>query len=90
MDGWKANSDLIPSQLIINRYFADEQQNIENLEAARDAITRQMEEMDEEHGGEGGLLEEAKNEKGKITKASVKVRLKDIFSDSEQRTRKQC
>jgi type I restriction enzyme M protein len=29
-----------------------------------------MEEMDEEHGGEEGLLAEAKNEKGKLTKAS--------------------
>ena len=29
------------------------------------------------------MLEEAKNEKGKITKASVKVRLKDIFVDPD-------
>ncbi len=42
-----------------------------------------LEELDEEHGGEGGLLEEAKNEKGKITKASVKIRLKDIFADPD-------
>ena len=83
MDGWRANSDLIPPQLIINHYFAVDQQNIENLDVTREAITHKMEEMDEEHGGEGGLLEEAKNEKGKITKASVKVRLKDIFSDPD-------
>jgi type I restriction enzyme M protein len=83
LDGWKANSDLIPPQLIINRYFAADQQHIENLEAAREAITRQMEELDEEHGGEGGLLEEAKNEKSKITKASVKARLKDILTDPD-------
>ncbi len=79
LDGWKANSELIPAQLIINRYFAAEQENIETLEAASEASARQLEELDEEHGGEGGLLEEAKNEKGKITKASIKVRLKDIF-----------
>ncbi len=83
LDGWKANSDLIPKQLIINRYFAADQQNIENLDVAREAITRKMEEMDEEHGGEGGLLEEANNEKGKITKASVRARLKDIFDDPD-------
>ena len=83
LDGWKANSDLIPPQLIINRYFAAEQQSIEKLEAARDTITNRLEELDEEHGGEGGLLEEAKNEKGKITKASVKARLKDIFGDPD-------
>ena len=83
LDGWKANSDLIPPQLIINRYFVAEQQNIEKLEAARDAITSRLEELDEEYGDEGGLLEEAKNEKGKITKASVKVRLKDIFGEPD-------
>ncbi len=42
-----------------------------------------MEELDEEHGGEGGLLEEAKNEKGKITKASINIRLKDILADPD-------
>jgi type I restriction enzyme M protein len=83
LDGWKANTDLIPPQLIINRYFAADQQNIEKLEAARDAITNRLEELDEEYGGEGALLEEAKNEKGKITKASVKIRLKDIFGDPD-------
>ena len=42
-----------------------------------------MEDLDEEHGGEGGLLEEAKNEKGKITKTSVRARLQDIFGDPD-------
>ncbi|HLX39467.1 MAG TPA: type I restriction-modification system subunit M, partial [Ktedonobacteraceae bacterium] len=83
LDGWKANSDLIPSQLIINRYFAAEQQAIERLEVAREAIAQQLEELDEEHGSEGGLLEEAKNEKGKITKASINIRLKDILTDPD-------
>src|SRR5437868_5944425 len=32
LDGWKANRDLIPPQLIINRYFVADQQNIETLE----------------------------------------------------------
>ena len=83
LDGWKANSDLTPPQLIINRYFATDQQNIEKLEAAREAIAQQLEDLAEEHGGEGGLLEEAKNEKGKITKASISVRLKDILTDPD-------
>ncbi len=82
-DGWQANSDLIPAQLLIKRYFMTEQQQIEQLEAARDEITRRMEELEEEHGGEGGLLEEAKNERGKITKASISNRLKDSMFDPE-------
>src|SRR5437660_5019485 len=83
LDGWKANGDLIPPQLIINRYFAADQQAIEELMAARGAVARQLEELDEEHGGEGCLLEEAKNEKGKLTKANIKARLKDIFTDPD-------
>jgi type I restriction enzyme M protein len=82
-DGWQANEDLIPKQLIIKRYFAAEQQHIEQLEAAKDEITRRLEELKEEHGGEGGLLEEAKNEKGSITKNSINARLRDIMTDPE-------
>lgn len=82
--GWKAvqdgkpNVDLIPAALVVARYFAAEQQAVEALEAERDAITRQMEEQDEEHGGEGGLLEEGKTDKGKLTAKSVKDRLKAL------------
>lgn len=83
LDGWKANSELVPPQLVINRYFATDQQTIEKLETIRDAITNRLDELVEEYGDEGGLLEEAKNEKGKITKASVKVRLKDIFGNPD-------
>ena len=82
-DGWLANSDLIPPPLIIKRYFSAEQQQIEKLETARDEISRKLEELEEEHGGEGGLLEEAKNEKGKTTKASVLARLRDIMAEPE-------
>lgn len=83
-DGWQAvqngkpNFDLIPSPLIIARYFSVEKTTIEALENQRDAITRQMEEMDEEHGSEEGLLNEVKNNKGKITAKSVRERLKVI------------
>jgi len=80
-DGWQAvqagkpNTDLIPPALIVARYFAAEQKAIEQLEAERDAVSRELEELAEEHGGEEGLLFEAQNEKSKLTKASVKARL---------------
>ncbi len=81
--GASPTRDLIPEPLIVARYFAKEQAAIEKLEADRDAITRQMEELDEEHGGEDGLLFEAKTDKGKLTKASVNARLKEIMYDKE-------
>ncbi len=88
-DGWKAvvdgkpNTDLIPQPLIITRYFEAEAKAIEQHEAERDAISAKMEEMDEEHGGEEGLLFDARTDKGKLTKVSVKARLAEIKHDPE-------
>ena len=88
-DGWKAmdrgeiNTDLIPMHLIINRYFKSDAEIIEKMEADRESVVREMEELEEEHSGEDGLLEEAKTDKGKITKASVKERLTAIKHDWE-------
>ncbi len=85
-NGWQAlqdgkpNEDLIPTALMVARNFAAEQQAVEALESERDTITRQLEEQDEEHGGEGGLLEDAKTDKGKLTAKSVKDRLKALQS----------
>jgi type I restriction enzyme M protein len=86
LDGWlavqdgKPNVDLIPTALVVARYFSAEQQAVEALEAERDAITRQMEEQGEEQGGEGGLLEDGKTDKGKLSVKSVKDRLKVLQS----------
>ena len=79
----KYKAELIPPALVIARYFAAEQAVIEKLEAEMAAITQEMEEMGEEHGGEGGLLEDAKSEKDKLTKASVTARLKAIKGDAD-------
>ena len=56
---------------------------IEKLEAEVAAIEQAMEEMAEEHSGEEGLLEEAKNDKDKLTKASVAARLKETMGDAD-------
>src|SRR5262245_10886169 len=76
----KFKADLIPAPLVIARYFATEQAALEMLEAELSALGQQLEEMAEEHGGEEGLLAEAKNEKDKLTKASVSARLKELNS----------
>jgi type I restriction enzyme M protein len=88
-DGWqgmvegKPNTDLIPTALIVHRFFQAEAQVIEQLEEERDAVGRQMEEMEEEHGGEEGLLVEAQTDKGKLSKASVRARLTEIKKDPD-------
>jgi type I restriction enzyme M protein len=91
-DGWQSlipdgvnkgqpNTDLIPTVLVVARCFATDQAEVERLEAERDSISRQMEELEEEHGGDEGLMVEAKNDKGKITAKGVKDRLKTIKTD---------
>jgi len=76
-------ADLIPTPVLIARYFTKEQAAIESLDAEAAVIEQSMEEMDEEHGGEEGLLTEVKNDKDKITKGSITVRIKEIKGDPE-------
>lgn len=89
LDGWKAmtdgspNTDLLPPALLVSRYFAAEAAAIESLEATREAVAAEMEEIDEEHGGEDGLLADAKTDAGKLTKASAKSRLADIRFEAD-------
>ena len=79
----KYTAELIPPALVIARYYAKEQAAIEALEAEIAALEQELEEMAEEHGGEDGLLAEAKNDKDKLTKASAAARLKDIRKDPD-------
>lgn len=88
-EGWKGifqgapNFDLIPPSLVIHRYFPEQQAALDKLETERDAITRKIEELDEEHRGEDALLADARNDKGKLTKAGARFRLSEIKSDRE-------
>jgi type I restriction enzyme M protein len=79
----KYAAELIPPALVIARYFAKDQAKIETLEAEIVALQQQLEDLAEEHSGEGGLLEDAKNDKDKLTKASVATRLKEIKYDPD-------
>jgi len=79
----KYQAELIPPALVIARYYAAAQAKIEALEAQIAALQQQLEELAEEHAGEGGLLEDAKNDKDKLTKASVAARLKEIKTDPD-------
>ncbi|MCE7856331.1 MAG: type I restriction endonuclease, partial [Ignavibacteria bacterium CHB3] len=94
-DDWKADfyydtekkeyvCDLVPKELMIDRYFLKEKEMIEQLEIDRDNVSAQMEEMAEEHSGEDGLLEEVKTDSGKITKTLIKKRLKEISDAVKQ------
>ena len=82
-NGWIPDKDLVPENLVIDKYFHEEKAAIESLEAEKDDITRQKEEFEEENSGEEGYLEEIKNDKGNITKGSLKNRIKEIKDDPD-------
>jgi type I restriction enzyme M protein len=77
----KLKAELIPPALVVARFFGPEQAALEALEAKVEELDRAIEELEEEQGGEGGLLAEAKTDKDKLTIKSVKERLKDIKAD---------
>jgi len=77
-------SELVSAPLLIARYFAAEQTAIEKIDTELNALEQQLDELKEEQGGEGGLLEdvvEGEGDKQKITAKSVKTQLKQIGSD---------
>lgn len=76
-------ADLIPPPLIVARYFAAEQTALTGLQADKEALVRQREEIEEEHGGDEGLLTDAKNEKEKLTRLSVQARLKALKQEPD-------
>lgn len=79
----KLKAEVIPPELIVARYFAAEQAKLDELEAKAEELVRQLEELEEEHSGEDGLLLEAQTDAGKLTAASVKARLKAIKGNAD-------
>jgi type I restriction enzyme M protein len=75
--GWVC--DLVPKALIVNRYFAVEQEAIFKMEAELETITAKTTELEEEHGGEEGVFAVL----DKLNKASVMARLKEIKEETE-------
>jgi type I restriction enzyme M protein len=91
-DGWKAGNELertkkefegklIPKQLMTSRYFETEQKAIEQLEADRDAIAAQLEELEEEHSGEEGYFTDF----DKVNKINALKRLKEIKPEKSKK-----
>ena len=79
----KYKMDLVPPALIAARWFAAGQADVEMLRAWQETAARELEAFVEEHTGEGGLLEDAANDKGRVTRSAVKERLKAVRDEPE-------
>lgn len=76
--------ELIPPALIVQRYFAEQQAQLDQLQATLDEIIQQQDSLIEEHTGEEGLLIEALSDSDKVTKTTVNARLR-VTTDEEER-----
>ena len=80
----KYKMDLIPPALIIVRYFANEQAEVDRLEAEVTKATERKEEFEEEHGSDEGALNGLEGKSG-ITKGNVQdqaMKLKQAIMDA--------
>jgi len=80
--GWTC--DLVPKDLLINRYFRAKKRAIEKLEAEKESIGAELTELEEEQSGEDGYFAELE----KVNKTNVQKRLKEIKGerDAEEET----
>lgn len=78
-------ADVIPPALVTERFFPDLKEQIDSATAKLEELGREIEEMTEEYGAEGGLLVDALTDTGKLTAASVKAREKSGEADAEER-----
>ncbi len=81
--GWIC--DLLPKNIIIAEYFADKQAALQQLEADKESTEAEISNLEEEHAGEEGLLADAANDNGKLTKATVSKRMKEIKGDASEK-----
>ena len=74
--GWEGK--LIPKALIEAAFFADERQKINDAEAIVEATAGRIEELEEEHTAEGGVLADYLNDKDAVDVKAVKAKLKEL------------
>ena len=78
----KYRMDLVPPGLVVARYLATVQAEVDRLRTEEERIARELAEFVEEYSGEDGLLEGATSDAGKVTQAAVRARLKAVAGDS--------
>jgi type I restriction enzyme M protein len=69
--------ELIPTQLVVARFFAGERAEVDRLAAEVDAATQERAEFEEEHGGEEGALAGLEGKSG-IPKGNVQNRVMEL------------
>jgi len=82
----KFKMDLVPPDLIVDRYLADEQAHVDELNAKLESASVAVVEHAEEHGVDEALLSEATNDKGAYTKQLVSAVIRDANASGDHET----
>jgi len=80
----KYKMDLIPPDLIVAHYFADEQVQVDHLNAEAEAAARTVEEYVEEHSGYEAPLADVVDDKDKLTQKVAKATLKEAEAAKDE------
>ena len=75
--GWTC--DLIPKELVINRYFETEKLALEALQQEKETLASEQTELEEEHSSEEGYFAELE----KVNKATVTKRIKEAKKEAD-------
>lgn len=82
--GWAC--DLLPRELVVTRYFAEDQASIDELVTELETTSARLAELEEEHGGEEGYFGALE----KVNRPAVVARLKELrglFAKADEETR---
>jgi len=78
--GW--DNDLLPKQIVIDKYFSKEKKYLESIQTQLDDVTQQMQTLEEE-GEEDDMFSEVKSTAGNIPKGEITQRIEEIKNYSE-------
>ena len=79
--GW--DSELIPKDIVISKYFSKQRDELESFQTELDSISEEKQSMDEEQSeSEGDLFSEVRGAKS-IPKNNIKKRIKEIKNDPD-------
>ncbi len=75
--GWSC--DLIPKELVINRYFQKERQELEDLGAEKERISAELTDLEEENSGDEGYFADM----DKVNKGIIQARIKELKGEGD-------
>lgn len=81
--GWTC--DLLPKTLVIDTYLSTEKEELQSLQNQLENTGATILSLQEEHAVEGGLLEDATNDKGAFTKAIITAFIKKNKGDNAEK-----